>query len=280
MSAGFKKINVIQTERGKKVKSKKNHPIIKWVSIVVGLFLILLLVLGVVIYSPVKELYLSAQKTTRIGKELAAAAKSQDLVTSDAKLKELETSLNTMQTNVNKILFLRAVPFLGGYVGDADHFIKAGIATTQAGKISVETILPYSDLLGLKGKSTFVSGSADDRIKTAVETLDKMTPNVDKIGSKIALADRELEQVNIDKYPEKIGNTVVREQLRTGKDLFKSTASLFVEAQPLLKKLPELMGVRESKKYLILFQNDAELRATGGFITAYGIFSVDKGKLK
>lgn len=280
MSSGFKKINVIETMKDKKGKSKKKHPFLKVVGIVLGIVVVLLLVLGVVVYSPAKALYLSAQKTARIGKELATAAKSQDLETSDTKLKELEESLGVMQGDLNKILFLKAIPFVGGYVSDADHFLKAGIASTQAGKISVETILPYSDLLGLKGKSTFVSGSADDRIKTAVEAFDKITPDIDKIGDKIAIADRELEQIDIDKYPAKIGNTVVRERLKTGKDLFKNTASLFVEAQPLLKKLPELMGVRESKRYLVLFQNDAELRATGGFITAYGIFSIDKGKIK
>lgn len=280
MSLGFKKINVGPTVKDKKRKSKKKHPVLKFIGIAFVIFLLLLVILGIVIYSPAKELYLSAQKTARIGKELAGAAKSQDLSKSDEKLKELENSLGAMQANLNKILFLKAIPFAGEYISDFDHFIKAGIASTQAGEISVETILPYSDLLGLKGKSTFVSGSADDRIRTAVETLDKMTPNVDKIGSKVAIADSELEQINIDKYPDKIGNTVIRERLKTGKDLFKSTASLFVEAQPLLKKLPDLMGVRENKRYLVLFQNDAELRATGGFITAYGIFSVDKGKIK
>ncbi|MBI2190103.1 MAG: DUF4012 domain-containing protein, partial [Candidatus Levybacteria bacterium] len=53
--------------------------------------------------------------------------------------------------------------------------------------------------------------------------------------------------------------------------------SLLVEARPLIKILPSLLGDPEDKKYLVLFQNDNELRPTGGFITAYAIFRLEKG---
>src|SRR3989344_5120233 len=49
------------------------------------------------------------------------------------------------------------------------------------------------------------------------------------------------------------------------------------DARPLIKVLPELLGEKEPKKYLVIFQNDKELRPTGGFITAYAVFTVDKG---
>ncbi len=44
---------------------------------------------------------------------------------------------------------------------------------------------------------------------------------------------------------------------------------------------PELTGFdNESRNYLIVFQNDYELRPTGGFVTAYGILSFENGKYK
>ncbi|HEX8923901.1 MAG TPA: DUF4012 domain-containing protein [Patescibacteria group bacterium] len=43
--------------------------------------------------------------------------------------------------------------------------------------------------------------------------------------------------------------------------------------------LPKLTGADGTKKdYMVLFQNESELRATGGFIGSYGIMSFDKGK--
>lgn len=41
----------------------------------------------------------------------------------------------------------------------------------------------------------------------------------------------------------------------------------------------EVLGFNEPKKILILFQNQAEIRATGGFIGSYGIAELSKGKI-
>jgi len=38
-----------------------------------------------------------------------------------------------------------------------------------------------------------------------------------------------------------------------------------------------VVGEPTEKKYLIIFQNDKELRPTGGFITAYAVFRLDSG---
>jgi hypothetical protein len=40
-----------------------------------------------------------------------------------------------------------------------------------------------------------------------------------------------------------------------------------------------MLGIDTPRKYLVLFQNDAELRPTGCFITAYAVLQVNKGKI-
>ena len=44
--------------------------------------------------------------------------------------------------------------------------------------------------------------------------------------------------------------------------------------------LPEAIGLNGKRKYLLLFQNNMELRATGGFIGSYGIASFSDGKMQ
>ncbi|NMC99758.1 MAG: DUF4012 domain-containing protein [Bacteroidales bacterium] len=44
-------------------------------------------------------------------------------------------------------------------------------------------------------------------------------------------------------------------------------------------EIPSIFGVDETKNYLILFQNNMELRPTGGFIGSYGIANIGNGKL-
>ncbi len=50
-------------------------------------------------------------------------------------------------------------------------------------------------------------------------------------------------------------------------------------AIPILANLPELGAVGGEKKYLLIFQNNMELRPTGGFIGSYGIITVRNGKI-
>ncbi len=46
----------------------------------------------------------------------------------------------------------------------------------------------------------------------------------------------------------------------------------------IVQVLPEIFGQNSGRSYLILFQNNAELRPTGGFIGSYGILRMKNGK--
>ena len=47
-----------------------------------------------------------------------------------------------------------------------------------------------------------------------------------------------------------------------------------------IKALPEFLGIDgKTKQYMVLFQNESELRPTGGFIGSYGILKFENGKL-
>ncbi len=46
-----------------------------------------------------------------------------------------------------------------------------------------------------------------------------------------------------------------------------------------LTVLPQIAPATEKKTYLVVFQNSAELRATGGFIGSYGLVNFDQGRL-
>ena len=53
----------------------------------------------------------------------------------------------------------------------------------------------------------------------------------------------------------------------------------FEYAADLAKTLPELLGENGRKTYMVLFQNNMELRPAGGFIGSFALVSFEKGKL-
>jgi hypothetical protein len=55
--------------------------------------------------------------------------------------------------------------------------------------------------------------------------------------------------------------------------------NLILQARQGIFLLPELIGLKGKQTYLVLLQNNSELRPTGGFIGSYGLLTFDEGKL-
>jgi hypothetical protein len=71
----------------------------------------------------------------------------------------------------------------------------------------------------------------------------------------------------------------VREKISQLQDSLKSSEDVLKNIKPLLSLLPKLLGQNEAQTYLLIFQNDAEIRGSGGFLTAYAILETFRGKI-
>lgn len=248
-------------------------------NILIALAVIVILIAGSVptILLPMQKTYSSALKTYQQGKQLWGSIKGQNINAASDDLKEVRKSLTETQGNLNSFSFTRFIPILGGYYNDADHLVKAGFYGLDAGEVVLDSIKPYADVLGLKGKGSFVMGSAEDRIRTAVMTIGKITPRIDDVSKSLELAKNEIDAVNPGRYPSFLGGGKIKNQLKAIQNMTDQGVVFVEEARPLIKVFPSLVGESKEKKYLILFQNNNELRPTGGFITAYAVFRIDKG---
>jgi len=166
------------------------------------------------------------------------------------------------------------------YISDFKNGVEAGRYGIEAAKAAVKSIAPYADLIGFKkGESSFVGKSAEGRLQTAVLTLDKVLVNIDVISTDIGEIEKRLQTIDEKRYPESIGGMTIRKNIVTIKEQFTGVSHLFVDAKPLLKRFPEILGSKKEQTYLVLFQNDKERRATGGFLTAYAVFTIKDGKM-
>lgn len=59
----------------------------------------------------------------------------------------------------------------------------------------------------------------------------------------------------------------------------KKTSNLIKISSATIDFWPEILGFNGEKAYLLLFQNNMELRPGGGFIGSYGILKINKGKI-
>ena len=280
---GFNKIELgspsvfSETKDAKILTRGRKRPII-FASLVVFILLIIISAFSVfTIVLPAKVVYKDIQKTSLQAKITVDAIKKQNIALADIELKKTKKELTQTQKDLQNLSLLKFIPIASGYYADGQHLIKAGFYGLDAVTVLIDSVEPYADVLGLKGQGSFVGGTASQRIETAVKTMGKITPHIDDIAKYLSLAKKELDYVNPSNYPSFLGGDKIKRELAQIKKLTSNGVAFVNDAKPLIKILPSLLGEPKEKKYLVLFQNDKELRPAGGFITAYAIFRIDKG---
>lgn len=258
------------------IKSPKRGKVAKTTSVI----LVLLLILSVVIAIPTFPVIASAKKTEGQAKKAFDALKKQNITLAVEELKKTREDLIETQNSFKILLVFKYVPIVGGYINDGDHAIKAAFHGLDAADTLVAAISPYADVLGLKGQGSFVGGTAEQRVQTAVKTMGKVTPKIDDIAKDLNKVKEEVDHINPKDYPEFIVGKKIKNQIVNLRKFADDGAVFINDAKPLIKILPQLLGEPKEKKYLILFQNDKEIRPTGGFITAYTVFRLEHGVIR
>ncbi|MBI2036419.1 DUF4012 domain-containing protein [Candidatus Microgenomates bacterium] len=244
---------------------------------ILPVILIIMAVLAIAIILPAQGVIASAKKTYDQGKITWEAIKKQDIGLAKEELTKTRASMSETEKSLAGLGWTQYIPLVGLYYSDAKHAIAAANSGLEAANTVVDAILPYADVLGLKGEGSFVLGSAEDRIQKAVATMDKVTPQIPALEDKMKKMEEELSFINPNRYPKKVGNLEIKDNIVMLKQVAGQGRAAVSDARPLLEVLPRLLGEPKEKKYLVLFQNDKELRASGGFITAYAVFRIEHG---
>lgn len=251
-----------------------------WFLILISIFLFLFSIavwLGLVASSTYGKL----NSVSTHASAMMSAFENRDLATAQSELAGTKSALSDAKRSFNAVGPLRYVPLLGSYLRDVDHTLTAGVIGTEVGDLIISAIKPYADIMGFSGTPTgdLQLATAEDRIIFVAETVEKLAPQMDQISAKLDSISSESQAINEKRYPKSIMGKPVREKIVTLKSTVAGAAESLGQFQPIIKLLPDLLGNPEPKKYLIVFQNDAELRPTGGFLTAYATMSILKGKI-
>lgn len=251
----------------------------------IGVVLMALVALGVIFgLLPALAIKSDIVALSQEAKGITEGIQAQNLNQSIEKLASTKKSLDKLTADYGKLSWLKVVPFANNYYKDGERVASGGRYLLEAGEVAIEALKPYSDLLGFGGGGDEAKKpqemTTEQRLMLALDTLDKLGPSLNKVGEKLELASKETSQINLNRYPEILFGKKVRGNVADLIKMIDSTAKIAGEVKPIVSYLKPLLGFPGEKKYLLLFQNDAELRPTGGFLTAYAILSVNKGNFK
>jgi len=91
----------------------------------------------------------------------------------------------------------------------------------------------------------------------------------------IGLANQELENVKIGSLPNDIQDEVI-----SLKEKLPLVEKMLFQAENYSQAFLKILGHDNPKQYLLIFQNNSEIRSTGGFIGTYGLLTIDQGAIK
>ena len=246
-----------------------------------GILILLALFLAILIYPRAKSVLEKIDSTYSQAKKLEAAlSETKDLKQAEVELTSLKKELKSTKDEYNKLSFLKFVPIAASYYSDGNHLLNAAETGADLGDKSLAAFEPFSAVLGFKSNEKEVT--AEEKAQKIVkEVIPQLIPLVDDIEEGVNKIKVELDQVDENRYSAslEIKGVKVKKTLNLTKDYLDKAQKFIPETKPILQVAPELAGEPTAKTYLVLLQNDKELRATGGFITAYALLKMKGGKI-
>lgn len=252
---------------GKKLDRPKNRMRRRLLVIFITLF-VLVVIPGIFILLGLKE-------ASSHGKALVDAYKAQNFDQLKQEVSATRGGLAKTDISLNFLFWLRIIPIIGGYYSDAKGFVSAGIQELGALDNLLSSLAPDKAELGFDGHPK----KGPDRVTQAVKILNKSLPYLDKIEGNLQKGADLVKNIDTNKYPETFKGKLIRKNLEVAKNFILGAAVAVREGKPALTIAPEALGVPATKNYLLLFQNDKEIRATGGFLTAFATLTINNGQV-
>ncbi|HAJ38168.1 MAG TPA: hypothetical protein DCL15_21050 [Chloroflexi bacterium] len=155
------------------------------------------------------------------------------------------------------------VPTYGQLAGSASELLTAGAQVFALTKASSDLFAPTLAELHTAQPNGATSDLLLQALAQQAETLPELAPQIDALRTTLATVDANAMPASLAPF------------MRAAPALL-TLADVATQLGP---QLPTLLGMDGPKTYLILVQNNHELRATGGFIAAIGRLTLEQGKL-
>ncbi|PSR33532.1 MAG: hypothetical protein C7B46_09645 [Sulfobacillus benefaciens] len=203
----------------------------------------------------------SIRLKTELG-EITAAAHLRNLPQLQQVLNQTEGTLANVLLAGRLLFYAKAIPHWGAVYGNVMNLVAGGYDVSKAASLTLSALPPHLNSHGLK--------SLIRDWPTVTSHLRPVVPWVSKAASALALVNRQdLPGALRGQWPHIM-------QLRETLQALARYSPLIIASGPVVDTV---MGENHPQRYLVMFENSGELRATGGFLTAYGYLELNKGKI-
>ena len=266
------------TKIGKKISHKKNL----FVKILAIFFVVVVGLAGLLFftaYIPGKQLLAQFDLAKTETDKLKQSISDKDLDQVKINLANLNQHLSQIKSTYSKLKLIGSFPFIKNYYKDGQEALSIAQNGLETSNILITAVEPYKDFLGIKGGAVSSEESTEDRIEFLTQSIEGLIPHFDTIETRISSINDSLNKIDPSRYPDNFKGIEIRPKITQIQELTSEVYKYVKNSKPLLSKVSWLLGKDSPRNYLMIFQNDGELRPSGGFWTAYSTLTVKNGKV-
>ncbi len=214
--------------------------------------------------------YLSEAKVNLENKDFAAA--STNLLSAKNEFTEAQRQLDKL--GGKSLNIFKHLPGLSK--------VSSGKSVVDLGEDLTEAVYELSQISKLlEGVSGFLpseaketSGSPGENT-SLVKVLNEANKHIKVARQSLLDAEKVSRDIKIEDLPEEY-----RGKIKTIKELLPLVNKALDDSDDFVNIFLELFGANGPRRYLLVFENNQEMRATGGFIGSYGLLKTANGKIQ
>ena len=199
----------------------------------------------------------------------------------DQNLKSIETidkNIERVSDGISNIKWLFTMLNKDDLYLNLMQMIQAGENASKGAKQLTEAVTPFAHYIKEFEPAITFQDNTPSTTKEYRQYLDEMSKNSYKLNEasyKLSLASEIMTKVDTTAFPKSIQSEIldIKDYVKQIDDVAKA----YKEASSFL---PAVLGQDERQRYLILLQNESEMRATGGWPTSYGVLGIEGGQIR
>lgn len=234
---------------------------------------ILFLLLIYYLIAPIIGVSLGGLIVYKQGKKLTTSVSELDFDEIEKNTRSLSTNITRVEDNFNKLYWIFQLGNIQDEYTNLYQIIQGTKYIAESGENLVVGLRPLGEYI----RDFQPSVNDDSNRKEYSQYLEAMDTNRYLLREgvyKISLAQNLISTADTRKYPNSLRDTVYEYQ--------ELVTKIYDTVKPLEKIsefLPDILGLNERKRYLILFQDNGEIRSTGGWISNYAVVAIEDGQI-
>ena len=261
-----------------KDKKKEKQPFDLKHAIKIGIISIVIILTTYFLIYPLIGTGIGLVVISKETQELKTEIFSSDKDTAKNKINNLENNINRVEASVKNIKWLFSLTQQNTLYTDISQLLLGANYTVDGASYMLDAINPLEEYIKNFQPAVDFESSTPKTTREYTEYLKEIKDNsykVDEAAYKIALASEIMNQVNINDFP-----SFTRDKIASARDLVSQLNDTTTVFKEVVVFLPDLLGVDGRQRYLILLQNESELRSTGGWLTSYGVVGIEGGQIR